>query len=301
MTDIKNLNDQFGIEGELIITKAENGFIFLDIKNNFATASICLYGAHVTSYQPNNSQDILWMSQKSSFEIGKPIRGGIPVCFPWFGPHKSDPMKPQHGFGRLMVWEVIETGTKESGETFIELVLCSSVETKVYTPQDFCATITVLVGSKLEISLQVINQSNEVFDYTCALHSYYNVSAIEDIRISGLQGTHYHSQLIDAPNDFVQESQTIEIHNAETRHYHNTESTCIIEDPNFGRNIQVAKSGSKITTVWNPWAETCAQIGDLPDDGYKTFVCVETVNAFDNVISLQPGESHTTSAVMGLL
>ncbi len=301
MSDIKKLSEQFGIEGELIFTKSENGFVFLDFRNKFATASICLYGAHVTSYRPNNSRDILWMSPDSNFEVGKPIRGGIPVCFPWFGPHKSDPKKPQHGFGRLVVWEVVETGTKLGGETFVNLRLCSSEETKIYFPNDFCATIAVVVGAKLEISLRVINQSNEVFDYTCALHSYYNISDIENVKISGLQGAHYHSQLLDEPNDFVQESAKIEIHKAETRHFHNTESTCYIEDPNFGRNIQVAKAGSKITTVWNPWSETCAQINDLPDDGYKTFVCIEAVNAFDDVISLQPGELHTTSAMIGLI
>ena len=301
MTDIKNLSDRFGIEGELIFTKSENGFIYMNIANKFATSQICLYGAHVTSFKPKNSQDILWMSPESSFETGKPIRGGIPVCFPWFGPHKSDPKKPQHGFGRLMVWQVVETGTTKDGETFASLQLCSSDQTKAYTPNDFCAKITVVVGSNLAISLQVTNQSNEVFDYTCALHSYYNIFDIEDITITGLQGAHYHSQLLDMPSDFVQESPTIEIHKAETRHYYNTESTCIIEDPNFGRTVQVAKAGSKITTVWNPWAETCKQIGDLPDDGYKTFVCIEAVNAFDYVISLQPGQSHTTSALMGLV
>jgi glucose-6-phosphate 1-epimerase len=301
MSDIKKLSDRFGIEGELIFTKSENGFVFLDIKNKFANASICLYGAHVTSFTPINSQDILWMSPESSFEIGKPIRGGIPVCFPWFGPHKSDPKKPQHGFGRLMVWDVLDTGTKPSGETFVELQLCSSEETKAYVANDFCATIKIVIGEKLDFNFKVENRSKETFEYTCALHSYYNISDIESIAIYGLQGAHYHSQLKAEPNDFIQESPTIEIHQAETRHYHNTESTCIIEDPNFGRKIEVAKAGSKITTVWNPWVETCAQIGDLPDDGYKTFVCIEAVNAFDNVISLLPGESHTTSALIGLL
>ncbi|MEI6140715.1 MAG: D-hexose-6-phosphate mutarotase [Mariniphaga sp.] len=301
MSDIKKLSDRFGIEGELIFTKSENGFIYVDVANKFATSTICLYGAHVTSFKPKNSQDILWVSPESSFEIGKPIRGGIPVCFPWFGPHKSDPKKPQHGFGRLMVWDVVDTGTKQDGETFVELQLCSSDETKFFTPQDFCATINIVIGAKLEISLQVTNRSNENFDYSCALHTYYNVSDIEDITITGLQGAHYHSQLIAEPNDFVQESATIEIHQAETRHYHNTESPCTIDDPNFGRRISVAKAGSKITTVWNPWAVTCAQISDLPNDGYKTFVCIEAVNAFDSVISLLPGQSHTTSALIGLV
>ncbi len=298
MLDIDTLNTKFGIKGEAVFTQQENNLIFLEISNRYADAVICLYGAHITSFRPHDSKEILWMSPDSHLEVGKPIRGGIPVCFPWFGPHKTDPEKPQHGFARLMYWDIAEITTKAGGETLIRLTLNSSEQTKSYWPHDFNAEITIVVGSTLELNLNVTNTSHESFEYGSALHSYYNLSSIENIAITGLQGARYHSQLY--PGEFIQESPEIEIKQAETRHFHDTEATCIINDPVFGRKISVAKSGSKITTVWNPWAETCAKIDDLPDEGYLSFVCVEAVNAFDNMITLNAGESHTTSATIGL-
>jgi glucose-6-phosphate 1-epimerase len=247
----------------------------------------------VTSYKPHNSQEVLWMSPQSNFEPGKPIRGGIPVCFPWFGLHKTDSDKPQHGFARLMYWEVVETAGNPKEETEIRMQLCSSNATKVFWPHDFCAELTIVVGSNLELSLKITNPSGNSFDYTCALHSYYNISSIENIAIMGLHSALYHSQL--EPGEFIQEDQKIEIRKAETRHYHNTEATCLLEDPDFKRKILIAKTGSKITTVWNPGAATCANIDDLPNNGFLNFVCIEAVNAFENVITLAPKESHTTS------
>lgn len=298
MIELSELNDKNSLKGEVEFTRLENDLIFCNVSNKYANARICLYGAHVTSFTPQNSQEILWMSPKSSFEVGKPIRGGIPVCFPWFGPHQSDSEKPQHGFARLMYWEVAETASMPGGETVIRLQLCSSEKTKVYWPHDFFAELTVVVGQTLSLSLKVTNTSTVSIEYTCALHTYYNISSIGNIAITGLQGANYHSQL--EPGAFIQELPEIKIQKAETRHYHNTEATCVIEDPIFGRKIRVAKAGSKITTVWNPGKETCAQIGDLPDDAYLTFVCVEAVNAFDHVIRLTPKESHTTSVIIGL-
>lgn len=299
MLNIDKLNDKFGIDGKVSFTKPANNLIFLAVTNEYADAQICLYGAHITGFRPHNSKEVLWMSPESSFEVGKPIRGGIPVCFPWFGPHKTDPEKPQHGFGRLMYWDVAEITTRPpGGETLIRLQLYSSDRTKSYWPYDFCAELTAVVGQRLEVNLKVTNLSAESFDYTCALHSYYHLSSIENIAITGLQGAKYHSQL--ELGEFIQESPAIVIRNAETRHYHNTEATCVIEDTVFKRKIRIAKSGSEITTVWNPWAATCALIGDLPDEGYLSFVCVEAVNAFDNIIMLSPHESHTTSVLIGV-
>ncbi len=298
MNDTDKLNAQFSLGGEVKFAKLKDKLIYLTVSNKFADAQICLYGAHVMSFRPHRSEEILWMSPDSNFQVRQPIRGGIPVCFPWFGPHKTDPHKPQHGFGRLMYWDVTETSVKTSGETLIRLQLCASEETKVFWPHNFCAELTVVVGQTLEVSLKVTNQSLELFDYTCALHSYYNISSIENIVITGLQGASYHSQL--EPGEFVQESANIEIQKAETRHYHNTVATCTIEDSSFKSRIRIAKEGSKITTVWNPGKEACATITDMPDDGYLRFVCVEAVNAFDDVIRLAPNESHTTSAMIGL-
>jgi glucose-6-phosphate 1-epimerase len=263
MMNIDNLNSNFSIEGEVSFKKQENGFTYLLVSNKFASAEICLYGAHVTSYIP----------------------------------HKTDQDKPLHGFARLMCWEVTRTETTPESGTIIRLQLSSSGKTKIYWPYDFIAEIILTVGEKLKITLKVTNISDNQFDYSCALHSYFNISAIGNICIKGLEGTMYHNQL--EPGEFIQEPDELRIRQAETRHYYDTDSTCIIEDSIFRRKIRVAKSGSKITTVWNPGKETCARISDLPDDGYKTFICIETVNAFNDLIILNPGQSHETSSLIG--
>ena len=298
MIDIDELEDKFSIEGEVGFGELENELVFVTVSNKYADVDICLYGAHVTSFKPNNSMEILWMSPDSNFEVGKAIRGGIPVCFPWFGPHTTDPLMPQHGFARLMYWDIIKTETLHSGETLIRLQLCSSEETKAYWPYDFCAQMTVTVGLTLTVTLKVTNTSSIPFEYTCALHSYFGLSSIENLAIEGLQGKSYHNQL--EPGDAIQEESILNIHEAVTRHYYNTEGPYIIEDSIYRNRIQVAKVGSKVTTVWNPGEEASVTIADLPDDGYETFVCLEAVNAFNDSIHLAPQESHETSAMIGI-
>jgi len=298
MIDIDDLDERFSIEGELGFAELENDLVFITVSNKFADADICLYGAHVTSFRPRNTMDILWMSPDSFFEVGKAIRGGIPICFPWFGPHKTNPEKPQHGFARLMYWEVVETAEKPNGETVIRLQLCSSEVTKAYWPHDFCAEVTITVGLSLVVSLKVTNNSEEAFEYGCALHTYYGLSAIENLSIEGLQGRSYYNQLTGEYS--IQEEALLKIKEPLTRHYLNTEGQVIIEDQVFHQRIRVEKSGSKVTTVWNPGEEACAQIADLPEDAYETFVCVEATNAFDYQISLAPGESYETSAIIGI-
>lgn len=298
MIDIENLEEKFSIEGVLGFAQLEGDLVYATVSNKFGDADICLYGAHVTSFTPQKNSDILWMSTESSFEEGSPIRGGIPVCFPWFGPHPSNTEKPQHGFARLMYWDVIETATQENGETLIKLQLCASEETKAYWDYDFCAEVTFIVGSTLRMTLKVSNASKEAFDYGCALHSYFSLSGIENISIEGLQTTKYHNQITSGEG--IQESEKLEIKEAITRHYYDTVTPCVINDPVFGRRIRVDKLGSKITTVWNPGKETCVQIADIADDAYHAFVCLETVNAYNDIIHLGPGESHETTTIIGL-
>ena len=298
MNDLNELNEKFSLRGVVNFEKRTNDFIFLTVFNQYANAEICLYGAQITSFRPVNEPDILWMSSKSNFMSGKAIRGGIPVCFPWFGPHKTDSNKPQHGFGRLMTWEVTETAVMPNGETLMKFQLHSSEATKIYWPHDFIAGMTVVVGKTLNSTLKVTNTSSVQFEYSCALHSYYNISDIEEISIDGLGGTRYHKH--NEPGDFLQDSAKLEIHQVEDRHYYDTEAPCIIEDPIFQRRIRVAKLGSRVTTVWNPWVDGCSKISDMPGDAYNSFVCIEAVNSFDDTVILKPGESHETSVIIGL-
>lgn len=296
--NVDELNDKFGVEGEIGFAELEGDLVFAMIANKYADANISLYGAHITGFRPQGTMDILWMSPESKFEEGSAIRGGIPVCFPWFGLHELDKTMPQHGFARLLNWEVIETKSFPGGENLISMQLCSSEETKKYWPHDFCAEITFIIGTKLTVSLKVKNTSSVPLEYTSALHSYFNLSSIENIAIDGLQNTRYQNQLDSG--DYLQETELLKIEKAVTRHYYNTESACDIIDPVFYRRIRIEKSGSKNTTVWNPWVETCEEMGDMPDDGYLTFVCLETVNKFDDVIKLAPGETHETNAIISI-
>jgi glucose-6-phosphate 1-epimerase len=298
MIDIEELDEKFSIEGELGFAELEGDLVFITVSNKYADADICLYGAQVTSFRPHQSMDLLWMSHESNFEVGKAIRGGIPVCFPWFGPHPTDTKLPQHGFARLMYWDLVKTSTNASGETVIVMQLSSSEETKAYWPHDFVAEMSFTVGKKLAVNLKVLNTSAQAFSYGCALHSYYSLSALESVVLEGLQGRKYYNQLTG--ENEIQEDELLQISEAVTRHYLDIETPVVINDQAFRRRIKVDKAGSKVTTVWNPGEETCAQVGDLPDDAYETFVCVEATNAFDYQISLAPGESYETSAIISI-
>lgn len=296
--NIDELDEKFSIEGELGFGENEEGMVFISVSNKHAEADISLYGAQILNYRPYKTIDILWMSPDSFFQEGKPIRGGIPVCFPWFGPHKTDATKPQHGFARLMQWNIIETATLPFGETLVKMQLCSTEATKKYWEYDFCAEMIFVIGKTLTATLKIINTSVSQFEYTCALHSYFNISSIEEIKIEGLQNTAYYNQLDN--QTYKQESDLLEINEATTRHYLNTATDCVLHDPVFRRRIVASKKGSKVTTVWNPGEETCAKIDDIPDDGFHSFVCIEATNAFDYPIKLNPGESFETTAIIGL-
>jgi len=295
---IAALKEQFG--NEQIIFSEENGNLpFVTITNQFATAKISLYGAHVTSYKPVGKEDVLWMSSQSAFEDGKAIRGGIPVCFPWFGPHAEDTQKPQHGFARLSFWEVKKTSTLTNGAIQLQLELSSNEETKKMWPFDFIAMITINVGERLSISLSVKNTGSQSFTYTDALHTYFNVSDLSNITIAGLQNTGYYEA---GSNELKTQAESLlTITKEENRRYVDHTNDCLIADSNFARTILVGKSGSKITVVWNPGEATTKNIGDIPDDGYKTFICVEAVNALNDVVTVEPGNEFTTSTTFGLI
>lgn len=293
--NIDDLNEKFGIEAEIGFYE-EGELDYVMVSNKHADATICLYGAHLVNYNPARNMEILWMSPESEFENGKAIRGGVPVCFPWFGLHNTDENLPQHGFARILNWEVISTETLANGGNQIVLQLCSSDETKKYWPHDFCAEMIFTIGAKLELSLKITNPSEVEWDYTCALHSYFSVSAIQNISVEGLEKTRYQNQLDGG--DYIQETPLLVIDKPTTHHYYDTLSDCLIHDPVFGRRIRIEKEGSKNSTVWNPWVETCAQMGDMPDNAYETFVCVETVNKINDEIRLAPGESHQTTTII---
>ncbi len=298
--DVNQLNQKFAIENHIKFTSGKGGWPYVHLENNGSTAFVSLYGAHVMHYTPKGEDDALWMSPTSFFEQGKPIRGGIPVCWPWFGPHDNDAAKPMHGFARLSIWEVVKTQVNSRGETDLILSLSDSASTKALWPYSFQATITVTLGDKLSLTLHVKNTGSEPFTMTEALHTYFRVGEASKISIEGLEGCTYLDGLNqNAP--VVQAEKLIEIKKEENRRYINTTAVTIISDPVLNRKIRIEKQNSNTTVVWNPWTATAKSMPDFADEGYKTMVCVEAANAYSNAVTVQPGKEFEIATAIGIL
>jgi glucose-6-phosphate 1-epimerase len=183
--DIASLNKKYGIASKLEFTSGQGELQAAIITNVSAKASVAIYGAHVLSYRPKGQEEVLWMSSLSTFEEGNPIRGGIPVCFPWFGPHVSDSKKPQHGFARLQMWKVAETTNLPGGETQLRLTLRQNPKIKALWKYSFLAEMIITVGASLNVIFRCTNTGVEQFSYTGALHSYFAVSDIANVKIKG--------------------------------------------------------------------------------------------------------------------
>ena len=296
--NITELNQQFASSGQIEFKAGNGGLPEVQITNKYAQAIVSLYGAQVLSYRPDGQNEVLWMSETSSFEAGKAIRGGIPVCFPWFGPHVSDNQKPMHGFARLMIWDVLEASVSATGESKLRLGLVNNDYTHSIWPYAFRAEMAITIGAKLNVSLTYTNTGNESFVCSDALHSYLRVSDISNISLAGLAGCDYYQGFSDLL--LKQEELVLVIRNEENRRYINHTADCIITDDIWKRKIMIAKKGSKGTVVWNPGSETASKMSDIHADGYLTFVCVEAANIYKDVVTLAPMESFSITTIIGL-
>jgi glucose-6-phosphate 1-epimerase len=293
--NIQELNNKFGIE-EVLEFIEKNGLICVAIRNNLAKCEIYLHGAHVASFVPEGDKEILWISQHSYFEAGRPIRGGIPLCWPWFNAHPTDNSKPSHGFARLTEWEVAKTEILDNGSTQLTLELSSDSNTLQMWPYEFKLKNVITVGRQLELELVTENSDKTSFEISSALHSYFNISNIENITISGLNNEHY----IDSIDEYKEKIQdgVINFSGEVDRIYINTEEACTISDQESGRQVTVGKNGSRSTVVWNPWVDKAKRMSDFGDDEYKSMVCVETTNAFNDLITIYPGKQHALKAIL---
>jgi glucose-6-phosphate 1-epimerase len=294
--NVSQLNQKFGIAGMLEFRAGKGGLPGAVITSSQADAVVSLYGAHVLSYRPKGKADVLWMSGLSNYEEGKPIRGGIPICFPWFGPHAHDAQKPQHGFARLREWSVASASALPDGGVELRMTLNDTPATQALWPYAFAAELVVNVGAALEVTLRCTNTGAEEFTYTDALHSYLAVSDIGNVKIAGLGGCAY----VEGPpgEPFHQKEELLEIRKEVNRRYLDTTAECRVDDAGMPRSIRIGKKGSRVTVVWNPWETTAKAIADMPDEGYKTMICVEAVNTSNDAIVLAPGKSFSLGTVI---
>jgi glucose-6-phosphate 1-epimerase len=289
------LNQKFGIPGALKFEAGNGGLTRARLDTPLATAEMYSHGAHVTQFQPRGQRAVLFLSAKSLYESAKPIRGGVPICFPWFGPRKGDPSSPMHGFARLSEWEVTATRKHDDGRVSIEMTLRDSDATRKLWPQKFTARYTATFGNELELSLAVKNDGDAPFTFEEALHTYVEIGDIKQVRLSGLEGVEYMDKVLGGRPTQVREP--IQIVAETDRVYLNTPSTCVIDDPVLKRQVRIAKQGSGTTVVWNPWDKASA-IADLGADDATHFLCVETANAKEQTLTLAPGAEHIVRATI---
>lgn len=294
---MSDLNASHGIPGTLEFVPGPGGLTVATITNHHASAAIALHGAHVMSYTPAGGQDLLWMSQASLFAAGEPIRGGIPVCWPWFGAHPSDPALPAHGFVRRLSWEVLETVSHLDGTTTLRLGLNDSPATRQFWPYAFGLELAVTIGPQLTVALKMLNPGTEPCPISCALHTYFGVGDVRSVVINGLDGTAY-INTVGGKNEECRQTGEIRIAEEVDRVYLDTTAEVTVDVPAQQRRIRIAKQGSRTTVVWNPWITKAAKMPDFGDQEFPEMLCVETANARRNTLTLAPGTSHTITTIL---
>ena len=286
------------IAGIATFDEGLDGLTRLRITTTHATAELCLQGAHLTHFQPTGAAPVLFLSRSSYLAPGKPIRGGVPVCFPWFGPLADRPESPAHGFARTSPWAVESLEGTEAGVTVI-LRLSSDEHTLILWPHAFIARLHVEVKRQLSLILEIENTGPSPFHFEAALHTYFAVSDVREVSITGLEGAAY----LDKTDAFRRKqlgAEPLRIEAETDRVFPATEATCVIDDRALSRRIIVEKSGSQTTVVWNPWIAKAVAMPDFGNDEWPEMLCIETANTGADSITLPPGARHAMSAVIRL-
>jgi glucose-6-phosphate 1-epimerase len=264
----------------------------LDVNTAHATAQLFCHGAQLTQWTPAHAhRPVLWTSAYSRFRPDEAIRGGVPICFPWFGAHPTDAAAPAHGFVRRADWTLI--AAEQSGDDVtLRFAFDSDDAPQRLWPQAFRLVQRVTIGATLTMALDVENRSDTAFTFEEALHTYFTVGDIKQATIVGLENTAY----LDKPTGFTRQRQAdeaIRFAGETDRVYLDTTAECRIVDPVLGRTIVVAKSGSRSTVVWNPWIDRARALPDFGDQEWRAMVCVETANIGAAAVHLAPGVRHT--------
>jgi glucose-6-phosphate 1-epimerase len=271
------------------------GLPCLAIDTPACTGEIHLHGAHVTAWRPRGSEPVIWMSRHSAFETGRPIRGGIPVCFPWFGPHPSDPSRPPHGFARLSTWTLDRVERRTGDVVAVTMSLRAGTDDPRVWPHRCTLALEAAFGRQLVVALSVRNDGDSPCTFQEALHTYFAVRDVRQAAIQGLAGTTYVDK-VRGGERFRQDAAPIGFGGETDRVYLDTESAVAIVDAALGRRIVVEKQGSRTTVVWNPWIAKAKAMPDFGDEEWPAMVCVETANALDNALTLAPGDTHRLQA-----
>jgi glucose-6-phosphate 1-epimerase len=284
------------LHAHVLQTKDENGMQYLEVDNPLCTAKIALQGAHVMHWQPKFlPEPVLWLSSNARYIKGRSIRGGVPICWPWFGAHPTDSSYCPHGFARVIPWRIIDIDATPTGATRIMLEMLETEEAKRQLSYPYALTITITVGRRLRVDMSTTNKADHPFVIGEAFHTYLNVSDIANVKITGMQDCVYADKMLKYQREV--EHNALKFDGEFDRVYVDHSSDCTVHDTGYNRLIHVSKSGSDTTVVWSPGAEKANAMADMGEkDEWRKMVCVETTNALDNMVVINPGRTHVISA-----
>jgi glucose-6-phosphate 1-epimerase len=277
--------EKFSIHNHLEFSEEPAGFTRAALTHDSgASVGLFLYGAHITSWKISGNRELLFMSRKAAVEKGTPIRGGIPLIFPQFGP---GPMI-KHGFARINFWDVVDSGITDRREVLLKLRLVSSPEIYSLWPHQFVVELTITLGDSLTTSLRAVNDGELPFSFTAAFHTYFSVEDVRECSIEGLYGCEYIDSIHESRRSIEKKSRLC-VTEMIDRIYVNTPRDLLLHDPKRGHCIAIKKVGFKDAVVWNPWLEGAQLLKDFGEMEYLSMLCVEAAHC-ESTITVAPGE-----------
>jgi glucose-6-phosphate 1-epimerase len=296
---VDELNRRFGISGVAQVISGNGGLPKLRVTAKSASAEIYLHGAQITSWQPESAEEVFFLSEFSRWEDGRAIRGGVPVCFPWFGAKADDSKAPAHGFVRTREWRLDSVLSEAAGSVTVILSTDSDDSTRSWWPHEFRLVHRITIGSTLSLELTATNTGSAPFSFEEALHSYFRVGDAESVRVRGLNEFSYFDK-VDQNREKTQSGDLI-LTGPTDNAYQNIQTVAELIDPILCRIVRTEKENSKGTVIWNPWQQGASALSDLGDNEWRHMACVEASNFGSSAVSLAPGEGHTMRATLSVV
>lgn len=291
-----NSNLPSGLKQQWLAHNTDAGIEVLVIDNPFCQATIAYQGAQVLHYQQKQKLPILWLSQGNAFQPGKAIRGGIPLCFPWFGPHPEKPDLPSHGFARQMDWQLQQASENAQGHQ-LRFVLRDNPATRLLWDYAFEAVMDIHLGAQLEITFQLSNTDHQPFEFGFAWHSYFDIQDISQTEVHGLEHVVFLDQLSPEAGYSHVESQPVSFCSETDRIYQQAGGNYQIRSGQQAP-IQIGAPACNSVVVWNPWAEKADRLGDMPAESWKHMLCIECGQVGEAKVHLEAGQTISYQLVL---
>jgi glucose-6-phosphate 1-epimerase len=298
LEDIDSLNRRCGIAGVAQVVPGNGGLPKVQVTAPAAVAEIYLHGAQVTAWKPAGAEEVIFVSDQSQWQEGKAIRGGVPICFPWFRAKADNPQAPSHGVVRTKQWRLDSIIQNADGSVAVLCSTESDESTRRWWPHEFRLTHRITVGSALCMELTASNTGPIALRFEEALHTYFRVGQIERVRVRGLDGVAYLDNTDS--NRAKEQSGDVIFTSATDNAYLQTQTPLELADPVLRRTVRTETQNSATTVVWNPWQQGAASMADLGNEEWRVMACVEASNILESAINLGPGEEHTMCSILSV-